>query len=304
MIALELARMSFISRPNFFSLFSPTGKAYLSSLLEAELEVANKFNLSFDTPELRKLEAKSKRSELTEEEQTMLNKGKKGFHGALAAGGVIPNKEVVAVINKQLSAQELAKSEIKYLSSFKTSTGTQASGEVIFEKEISYWNLHPQTFGGKVYEVLFDSPEYARRELQRLFELKRNQILKIEPDRIFADDQDIQFFMVKNLIPVEDRVLLLPKFRSLMTLGELDNNKYKEYLSNAIKVFRESDQEFNMDLYPEVSRYLPNYHNKKVRWLIYAIAQYNSVESVSVSNRISLQQIYAFYRKADELCSC
>lgn len=304
MIALELANFSFITRPNFYSLFSPSGKAYLNALLVEEKENAKQFVLTYDTPELRKLAAKARRSTLTPDEELTLEQGKKSFRGNLASGGMIEDEEAVEVVRNYLEVLDTVSSEIDYLSKFRITSDTTTNSEVVFEREISFWNLHPQVFGEQVYSSLFSSPEYTRRELERLFNLKKKALLKQETSKVFTDLKQVEVFLLQFQLPSSDRKILADKLVNLEVLGELTPNDFKAHLSSAINIFKESDDKFNLPVYEKVAKYLPQYHNQKVKWLIYTLAQYNFVETMSITNRITLDQIYAFYRKADELCYC
>lgn len=304
MIAFELANFSFITRPNFYSLFSPSGKAYLNALLVEEKENAKQFVLTYDTRELRKLAAKAKRSSLTPEEEAALKKGKKSFQGNLASGGMIEDPEAIEVVRSYLDVLDTVDQEVDYLSKFKITSSTTTNSEVVFEREITFWNLHPQVFGEQVYSSLFSSPEYTRRELERLFNLKKKALLKQETAKVFNDAKQVELFLLQFQLPASERKILADKLVNLKVLGELTSNEFKTHLTSALNIFKESDDKFKLNVYEKVSKYLPQYHNQKVKWLIYTLAQYNFVEAMSITNRITLDQIYAFYRKADELCYC
>lgn len=302
MIAYDLSNESQRMRFNYYNLLSPAGRAHLALLLQKEKEILEGFVLSYETPQLRRLEAKAKREELTADEQKLLKKGSKSFKGVLANGGLLENESSIKVINDYLDCIDIIEDDLKMLGSFVGNEG-QENSEVVLGKQMSYWNLHPNQFAVSVYDSMFDSPEYTRQELHKLFNMKVGSIAISKPPKVFASKKEVEQILNNYVGTDAEKQTLTDKLLGLFVVGDVASTEYKNSVVRLINLLIEKDAEFDYEIYKDLKTHLPQYHNKKTKYIIYLLSQYNHTESVPVSSRIEFTTLQAFYRKADELCS-
>ncbi|MFF2798203.1 hypothetical protein [Lysinibacillus xylanilyticus] len=302
MIAYDFSEESQRVRLGFYNLLSPAGKAHLAELLREEQQVLNSFVLSYASPELRKLEAKGRKNELTEDEEKLLLKSPKSFKGLLRDGGMVENKRAVEIVNDYIDCLDIIDDDLKILANFAGEEGQQNS-EIILGKQMSYWNLHPNQFPVAVYESLFESPEYTRQELRKMFNIKIGAEGLTQPPKVFKSKREIEP-LLNNFIGTDlEKQTLTEKLFSLRVVGDASVSEYQNSLIKLIDILIARDAEFEFEVYEELEGVLPQYHCKKTKLFIYLLAQYNYTQSMSVSSRIKFDDLHAFYRKADELCS-
>lgn len=302
MIAYDFSSESQRVRMNYYNLLSPAGRAHLALLLQKEKDILESFILSYETSQLRRLEAKAKKEELTDDEKKLLKKGKKSFKGVLATGGLIENESSLKVVNEYLDCLDIIEDDLKVLESFAGLEGQQNS-EVVLGKQMSYWNLHPNQFSVSVYESLFDSPEYTKQELYKLFNMKVGSIAVSQPAKVFGNKKEVEQLLNNYVGSETEKASVTDKLLNLYVVGDVATVEYKNTIVRLINLLIEKDAEFDYLVYKDLKPHLPQYHNKKTKYFIYMLAQYNHTESVAVSSRIDFTTLQAFYRKADELCS-
>lgn len=301
MIAYDLSEESQRVRTNYYNLLSPAGRAHLAALLTKEKEILENFVLSHKTPELRKLEAKSRKSELTPEEVKLLKKSPKVFKGVLASGGMIENEKAIKVINEYLDCIDIIEDDLKILNSF-NSEEVKENSEIVLGKQMSYWNLHPNQFSVSVYSSLFDSPEYTRQELLKLFNMKLGAEMVVQPPKVFKGKKEVEPLLNNYIGSALEKQVLVDKLVALRVVGDTPHSEYQNNLVRLINTLIAKDLEFDYSVYKDVNQVLPQYHNKKTRYFIYLLSQFNHTQSMPVSSRIDFTTLHAFYRKADELC--
>ena len=304
MIVYDLSNQPQRVRLSYYNLLSPAGKAHLAQLMQEEKEVLENFVLSYETPQLRKLEARAKRdlSSLTDEERVMLDKGKKSFKGLLSNGTIIEDEKSISVISEYIDCLDILETDLQALGSFAGETGQQNS-EIILGKQMSYWNLHPDQFSISVYQSLFDSPEYTRQELERLFNMKLGMESLSKPPKVFKNRKEVEPLLFNYVGSEKDKQILTDKLANLHVVGETGLTEYRTAVTNIINLLLERDAEFDFSVYEKIKEYLPQYHNQKTRYFIYLLSQFNYTQIMPVSTRIDFITLQAFYRKADELCS-
>lgn len=302
MIAYDFSSESQRVRMNYYNLLSPAGRAHLALLLQKEKDILESFVLSYETSQLRRLEAKGKKEELTSDEKKLLKNGKKSFKGVLASGGLIENESSLKAVNEYLDCLDIIEDDLKVLESFAGLEGQQNS-EVVLGKQMSYWNLHPNQFSVSVYDTLFDSPEYTKQELYKLFNMKIGAISVSKPVKVFSKRKEVEQLLNNYVGTDTEKVSMVDKLLNLYVVGDITPAEYKNSVVRLINLLIEKDSEFDYSVYKDLKSHLPQYHNKKTKYFIYMLAQYNHTESVAVSSRIEFTTLQAFYRKADELCS-
>lgn len=302
MIGYDFSRVSARRRTQIYNLFSPTGRAHLAHLLRRELDNLNRFVMSYETPELRRLEAKGKRVELTLEEEELLARGAKSFKGLLDNGDVIEDEKALQVIGDYMLAQGVIESDYRTLETFIQLEGQQNS-EIILGRQLSYWNLHPNQFPASVYEVIFDAPDYVKQEILKIQKIKQGRNKKVVSAKVFSDRGDAVELLRPLKCSEDEKQLLAEKLMGLNVVGEMSYDQYRETLVAAVNATIEKDNEFDYQSYKLLKSVIPNYHNQKTKYLIYMLAQYNQTGATEVNSRLDFDTLLAFYRKADELCS-
>ena len=302
MIAYDFSSESARVRTGFYNMLSPLGKAHLAQLLREEKKLLSRFKLSYDTPEARKVAFKeSKGMELTKEEITLLNNSPKSFLGEVADGDKVTNEKAVSVISNYVDCIDIIDADIKTLGTFEDSKYT-ANADVILGKPLTYWNLHPNTLPTTIYETIFDSPQYVKNEIEKLVELKTASSLNQQPQRLIATQNAAREMLVHYQGSKGEKDLLAEKLYSLRVVGEASPVEFLNNLNKIINILIDKDNEFDESIYYSVKDLLPQYHNQKLKYFIYLLAQYNSSATVPVNARIDFNILHAFYRKAEELC--
>lgn len=302
MIAYDFSTISRPLRRGFYELFSSAGKAHIASLLEQELEVAKNFTLTYETAELRKLDVKAKRGQATPEEQLKLSKANKVFKGQLANGYLIENEKAIKVINDYLDCMDIVEEDLNYLGG-SGSADVSDNSEIILGKSLSFYNLHPDLLITDIYDSLFEAPKYTADQILRLAHLKAGFGSDKESTQVFKNRAEAEDFLIDVPGSPQEREILISKLADLQIVSDINAVDFQNRLRNIIKTLLKVDAEFNIEVYEIVKDVLPQYHNKKTKYFIYMLSQFNYSQSVPVSSRIKLMDLYAFYRKAEELCS-
>lgn len=302
MIAYDFSGESQRLRLSFYNLLAPSGRAHLGLLMQKEKELLSQFVLSYETPEMRRLAAKQKRGQVSPEETILLSKAEKSFKGLLESGALIENKKAIAVVSEYLDCEDIIEEDLDTLIGFAEAVGQQNT-EIIMGKQMSYWNLHPDQFSISVFQSIYAYPEYTKQELMKLFNMKLNLDAEKLPDKVFANRDEAELLLNSYLGTKEEKRVLVDKLLSLHVVGEVSPKEYKATLTKLINTLLERDSEFDYEVYQALKDYLPQYHNKKTKYFIFMLAQYNTTISSSVSSRIDTLTLHAFYRKAEELCS-
>lgn len=301
MIAYDFSDESTRTRTGFYNLLSPAGRAHLAALLTKEKEILDNFVLSYETPELRRLEAKARRSTLTPEEQSLLQKSPKKFKGALKSGGLIEDEKSIKVISNYLECLDIINTDLEFLSNF-DDDASKPNTEIILGKQMSYWNLHPNQFTVSVYKSIFQAPEYTKQELAKIFNMKIGADKHRTQPLVFDGKDEVETLLVNFRGTPSEHETVKEKLLNLTVLADAPPREYKANVIRALNILFERDDEFDFDVYKNVKNYLPQYHNKKAKYFIYLLSQFNQVQVVPVSSRIDITSIHALYRKADELC--
>lgn len=300
MISYEMGKVSQKARLGFYNLLSPEGKKYLAELYESELQILNNFQMSYSTPDLRRLERKVEKGTADESEIKILKKNKKSFQGVLNSGGVIKDEDAIKVISDYLEAKEIIEVDLKHLKGSDTED-VKDNAQVILGRPIAYWNLHPNLFTPAMFRELYQSPEYVRDEINKMIILKATNGEVVEQRKVFDNIKEIQE-VLRDVKTEEYFEALVVKLAHLNYLEDSSSNTFKTNLLNLINLLIEEDRNFDFKVYQKVKQYLPQYHNQKLRYMITLICQHNHVGTTEVSHRIEFLDLYAMYRKADELC--
>jgi len=301
MIAYDFSGDSQRVRSNYYNLLSPAGKAHLTALLEKEKEIAKNFVLVYETAELRKLAAKASRGQVTPEEQTLLDKSPKTFKGKLTAGPLLENEKAIQVVRDYLDCLDIVDADLEFLVG-SYSDESSINSEIVLGKPISYWNLHPDRLPVDIYKSIFNAPEYTKGEIEKLFNLKMGINKDLQDVKIFEKKSEAEEVLLNYAgTPMEKRILV-DKLMDLQAVTDVTRAEYKIRLVNLINTLLKRDAEFDFEVYQELKDVLPQYHNKKTKYFIYMLSQFNYSQTIPVSSRIDEISLYAFYRKADELC--
>lgn len=301
MFSKELVKVSARNRVKFYELFG-TNKKVVAELFKGEQEVAENFELNYATPELRKIAAKAKRTGDTEVLNS-LPKDSLKFTGRFKNGDVIDDKESIDIVNEYLSSMKIINQDMHQLIGVEGESSGSGSN-IILGREIHYWNLHPNSIHEVVYESLFSQPHYVVSELEKLAQIKIQGSIGKEVIKVFQKESEIIPTLDHLKATQEDINKIKFKLMNLIHIGNLDLVDYKSNLLKALEMFIESDNEFKLDVYKKIGNYLPQYNNQKTKYFVTLLSQYNTNNSgIILDARIDFNIIYAYYRKAVELCS-
>ena len=303
MIAYDFSTASKVKRNGYYDLFSRAGKAHIATLLQKEKEFAENFNLTYATPALRKLDAKAKKGKATEEELKELKKAEKTFQGQLSNGYLIKNEKAIKVINDYLSCLDIVETDLNTLGVDEFHDVSDNS-EIILGKPLTFYNLHPDQLIKDMYANIFQSPEYTLGQIEKLAKLKVNMGATMEGERVFTSRDQAEALLLNYPGTREERGALVNKLMDLRIVSNINATNFQSRLKEIIDLLMKVDAEFDLEVYEEIKNYLPQYHNKKTKYFIYMLSQFNYSQAVPVTSRITLIDLYAFYRKAVELCSC
>lgn len=302
MIAYDFSNDSQRVRSGYYNLLSPAGKAHLASLLRKEREVAKNFVFMYETKELRMLAQKASRGPVTPEEQQLLDNSPKSFKGKLASGYLLENKKAIEVIEAYLNCLDIVDSDSEFLVG-SSSDVSSSNTEIILGNPVSYWNLHPSRLPVDIFRSLFTSPEYTRGEIEKLINLKLGVNADLNETKIFHKTADAEAILLDYHGTPMEKKILVDKLMELQVIGDVSPAEYRDRLAKIVDTLLKRDAEFDIDVYNDVKDVLPQYHNKKTKYFIYMLSQFNYSQKVPISSRIDIVSLYAFYRKAEELCS-
>lgn len=301
MFAKELKTMSSRNRVKFYELFGDN-KNVIADLLKGELEVAETFERNYSTPELRKIAAKAKRAGDTETLDS-LPKDSMKFTGRLTTGDVIEDQKAIDTINSYLESTSIISQDLPTLVAKSDGTTNSGSTAIILGRELHYWNLHPNSLDEAIYGYLFRQPQYVVSEIEKLVMIKLNTSKEVVEEKVFTDERELTHLLYKLEATEEELEVLRHKLMKVTYTGILPKDEFKATLEKALVMFMESDNSFDLEIYKNIRGSLPQYNNQKTKYFVTLLNQYSVSTSTELNRLINFRSLYAYYRKAVELCS-
>jgi len=294
MLTLILARMVSRQTKTLQDSLSEQGLQCMNDILTYEGNLVQQFILQHATPELRRLEGKSRNKELSVEETKKLQSAKKTFVGLIVGDQTMSHEASIVFVNMFIN---ITKRNLDQIMIFKNVTKPMGSvSSMIFGERIDVINASPAKFSDLVIQNMHRDPADTLDVLHELLERRvadTNYNTRFDPTRICN--------MLKTRF-TSDRLeevrrdfsgLVIPPGKNVLAL--------EEACMQMVSLAMDLDSEYKPEIKEYLGHLIPSYTNQNLKLIIWILTSFISYDTQALTTRVSYETLAAFYRKAVEL---